>query len=68
MISLFLLLFSILGFPQGADIVYALQNVEHGLMVNRIELPTYYLIFILLGIVAVTWGIVKIFRHNDHKY
>ena len=68
MISLFLLLFSILGFPQGADIVYALQNAEHGLMVNRIELPAYYLIFILLGIAAVTWGVVKIFQHKDHEH
>jgi len=67
MISLFFLLFSFLGFPQGTDIVYALQNIEHGLMVNRIELPTYYLVFILLGIVAVTWGIVKIFQHKDHE-
>jgi len=68
MISLFFLLFSILGFPQRTDIVYALRNADYGLMVNRIELPTYYLVFILLGIVAVTWGIVKIFQYKDHEH
>ena len=60
--------FSVLGFPQGVDIAYALQKTETSIVVNRIELPTYYLIFILLGIAAITWGIVKIFQHKDHEH
>ena len=66
MIGYFFLLFSIFNFPRGTELVYALQTAEKVNMVNRIELPAYYLIFILLGIVAITWGIVRIFRHEDH--
>ena len=66
MIGLFLILFSIFGFPRGAELVYALQNEEQIVMINRIELPTYYLFFILFGIVAISWGILRIFQHKDH--
>lgn len=64
MIALILLFLSILDVPGGAKLVYALENVNQA--VTRVELPTYYLIFILLGIVLITWGIMEIFSHADH--
>ncbi|MGA1874112.1 MAG: hypothetical protein ACMUIA_00730 [bacterium] len=66
MIALFSFLFSILGFPGGLNVVYALASGDEALIVHRIELPTYFLLFIILGLMAIAWGVLKIFRHVDH--
>jgi hypothetical protein len=67
MITLFSLLFSIFGFPGGADVVCALASGGEAAIINRIELPTYFLLVIILGLMAIIWGIFKIFRHGDHE-
>jgi hypothetical protein len=36
--------------------------------VKRVELPTYYLVVILLVIWLVIWGIIKIFSHSGHSH
>ncbi len=36
--------------------------------VKRVELPTYYLVIILLVIWLVIWGIIKIFSHSGHSH
>jgi len=66
MIALVLLFLSILDFPKGPELVYALGKST--LMVTRVELPIYYLIFILLGIALITWGIIEIFHHEDDDH
>ncbi|MEW6378018.1 MAG: hypothetical protein AB1611_00270 [bacterium] len=68
MIALILLFLSILDFPGGAQVVYALEKSSQVLGVTRIELPTYYLIFVLLGIALITWGIIEIFHHEDNDH
>lgn len=36
--------------------------------VTRIELPTYYLIFVVLAIGLVVWGVIKIFGHDEKSH
>jgi hypothetical protein len=68
MIALVLLFLSILDFSKGPELVYALEKGGQTLMVTRVELPTYYLIFIFLGIALITWGIIEIFHHEDDDH
>ena len=68
MIALVLLFLSILDFPKGPELVYALEKSGQTLAVTRIELPTYYLLFIFLGIALIAWGIIEIFHHEDDDH
>ena len=68
MIALILLFLSILDLPKGPELVYALEKSSQPLTVTRVELPTYYLVFILLGIALITWGIIEIFHHEDDDH
>jgi hypothetical protein len=43
-------------------------TVDTSIPVMRVELPTYYLVFILLVILLVVWGIIKIFGHAEHSH
>jgi len=62
------LFLSVLDLPGGAQVVYAAQKSSQAIEITRIELPTSYLIFILLGIALIGWGIVEIFHHQDHDH
>jgi hypothetical protein len=68
MIALVLIFLSVLDFPKGPALVYALEKSGQALTVTRIELPAYYLIFILLGIALIAWGIIEIFHHEDNDH
>lgn len=50
---------SLIGVASAADV---------SLPVKRVELPTYYLVVILLVIWLVIWGIIKIFSHGEHSH
>jgi hypothetical protein len=68
MIALILLFLSILDFSKGPELVYALEKSSHALTATKVELPTYYLIFVFLGIALITWGIIEIFHHEDDDH
>ncbi|MEW5803846.1 MAG: hypothetical protein AB1847_17265 [bacterium] len=68
MIDSVLRFLSILDFLKWPKLVYTLEKSGQTLPVTRVELPTYYLIFILLGIVLIAWGIVEIFHHEDNEH
>ncbi len=67
MIAMLTTCFSILGFPWGMDTVYALMNGKIT-QASRVELPTYYFLFFVVGIIVIGWGIMKIFRHESHDH
>ena len=46
----------------------AVSAVDTNLPVKRVELPTYYLLVILLVVSLVVWGIIKIFGHSEGSH